>query len=205
MAFGMVADLFMKPNLMLMGSRTVYPVAWLLLMMMSGAQRFGVRLVNQIGVKNRALKKEGCSRVMVVGAGWAGASLIRELNARGFREGLPVVAVDDDPAKANTRIMGIPVLKGIENIPRVRGEVPDQRDRDRDPVRLAFPAQADSGHLHPDQLQAETGAHPPGRDRARPRRSARPGTSTLRTFCAARRCAWTWGRSPPTSRTAWCW
>ncbi len=118
MALGMVADLFMKPNLLLMGSKTVYPIAWLLLMMMAGAQRFGVRLVNQIGVKNRALKKESCSRVMVVGAGWAGASLIRELNARGFRDGLPVVAVDDDPAKANTRIMGIPVLKGTENIPK---------------------------------------------------------------------------------------
>jgi FlaA1/EpsC-like NDP-sugar epimerase len=118
MALGMVADLFMKPNLFLMGSRTVYPIAWLLLMMMAGAQRFGVRLVNQIGVKNRALKKESCSRVMVVGAGWAGASLIRELNARGFREGLPVVAVDDDPAKAGTRIMGIPVLRGSENIPK---------------------------------------------------------------------------------------
>lgn len=117
MAFGMVADLFMKPNLLLMGSKSVYPIAWLLLLMMSGAQRFGVRLVNQIGVTNRALKKEGCTRVMVVGAGWAGASLIRELNARGFRDGLPVVAVDDDPAKANTRILGIPVLKGIENIP----------------------------------------------------------------------------------------
>ena len=117
MALGMVADLFLKPNLLLMGSKTVYPIAWLLLLMMAGAQRFGVRLVNQIGVKNRALKKESCNRVMVVGAGWAGASLIRELTARGFREGLPVVAVDDDPAKANTRMMGIPVLKGIENIP----------------------------------------------------------------------------------------
>ena len=117
LAFGMVADLIMKPNLLLMGSKSVYLIAWLLLMLMSGAQRFGVRLVNQIGVTNRALKKESCTRVMVVGAGWAGASLIRELNARGFREGLPVVAVDDDPAKANTRIMGIPVLKGIENIP----------------------------------------------------------------------------------------
>jgi FlaA1/EpsC-like NDP-sugar epimerase len=118
LAFGMVADLFLKPNLLLMGSKTVYPIAWLLLLMMAGAQRFGVRLVNQIGVKNRALKKESCSRVMVVGAGWAGASMIREFNARGFREGLPVVAVDDDPAKAGTRIMGIPVLPGVENIPK---------------------------------------------------------------------------------------
>ena len=117
LAFGMAMDVFLKPNLLLMGSKSLYLIAWLLLMLMSGAQRFGVRLVNQIGVTNRALKKESCTRVMVVGAGWAGASLIRELNARGFREGLPVVAVDDDPAKANTRIMGIPVLKGIENIP----------------------------------------------------------------------------------------
>ena len=117
LAFGMVTDLFLKPNPFLLGSRSIYLIAWLLLMMMAGAQRFGVRLVNQIGVTNRALKKESCSRVMVVGAGWAGASLIRELNARGFREGLPVIAVDDDPAKQNTRIMGIPVLRGVENIP----------------------------------------------------------------------------------------
>jgi FlaA1/EpsC-like NDP-sugar epimerase len=118
MALGMVLDLFLKPNLFLMGSKTVYPVAWLLLLLMAGAQRFGVRLVNQLGVKNRALKKESCSRVMIVGAGWAGASLIRELTARGFREGLPVVAVDDDPTKAGTRMMGIPVLRGTENIPQ---------------------------------------------------------------------------------------
>ena len=118
MAFGMVLDLFLKPNLFLMGSKTVYPVAWLLLMLMTGAQRFGVRLINQLGVKNRALKKESCSRVMVVGAGWAGASLIRELTARGFREGLPMVVVDDDPSKANARMMGIPVLRGIQNIPQ---------------------------------------------------------------------------------------
>jgi len=49
MVFGMVAGLIMKPNLLLMGSKSVYPIAWLLLLMMSGAQRFGVRLVNQIG------------------------------------------------------------------------------------------------------------------------------------------------------------
>lgn len=116
LAFGMVMDA-LGTNRFIMGSKTVYPIAWLLLMMMAGAQRFGVRLINQIGVKNRALKKDACSRVMVVGAGWAGANLIRELNARGFRDGLPVVAVDDDPGKAGTRIMGIPVLRGIENIP----------------------------------------------------------------------------------------
>ena len=117
LAFGMVMDIFQHPNHFIMGSKTVYPIAWLLLMMMAGAQRFGVRLINQIGIKNRALKKDACTRVMVVGAGWAGANLIRELNARGFRDGLPVVAVDDDPGKAGTRIMGIPVLRGIENIP----------------------------------------------------------------------------------------
>jgi FlaA1/EpsC-like NDP-sugar epimerase len=117
LAFGMVMDLFLPHNLYLMGSKTVYPIAWLLLVMMLGAQRFGVRLINQIGVKNRALKREGCTRVMIVGAGWAGASLIREMNARGFRDGLPVIAVDDDPSKSGTRIMGLNVLPGVENIP----------------------------------------------------------------------------------------
>lgn len=117
MVFGLVADLFMKPNLLLMGSKSVL-IAWLLLLLMAGGQRFR-RPAGQPDRRQEPGAQKSCSRVMVVGAGWAGASLIRELSTRGFREGLPVaVAVDDDPAKANTRIMGIPVLKGIENIPR---------------------------------------------------------------------------------------
>ena len=53
----------------------------------------------------------------VVGAGWAGASLIRELNARGFRDGMPVAIVDDDPSKQGYLISDIPVSGTVSDIP----------------------------------------------------------------------------------------
>lgn len=85
MALGMVADLFLKPNLLLMGSKTVYPIAWLLLLMMAGAQRTGVRLVNQIGDD----QEPGAQRLQPGDGGGRGLGRARQpdpqLTARGSR------------------------------------------------------------------------------------------------------------------------
>lgn len=105
------------PNNFLHG-KVIYGIAFLIMFLLMTGQRFGIQFVGQLKVRSRAVRKDRTRRVMVVGAGWAGAAVIRELIARGFREGLPVVAVDDDPAKAGTRIMGIPIEFGLENIPR---------------------------------------------------------------------------------------
>ena len=53
--------------------------------------------------------------VMVVGAGWAGATTIRDTRLSG--DATVVIAVDDDPAKAGTRIGRVKVLYSTENIP----------------------------------------------------------------------------------------
>ena len=49
------------------------------------------------------------------GAGWAGANIIRDL--RNANDAHVSIAVDDDPAKAGTRINRVKVLYSTENIP----------------------------------------------------------------------------------------
>ncbi len=104
------------PNHFLHG-KVIYGMAWLIMFVLITGQRFSIRLINQAGVRHRAIRRDQTRRVLVVGAGWGGASVIRELVARGYREGMPVAAVDDDPDKAGTRIMGIPIELGTERIP----------------------------------------------------------------------------------------
>ncbi|MEG1813877.1 MAG: nucleoside-diphosphate sugar epimerase/dehydratase [Clostridia bacterium] len=104
------------PNNFLHG-KVVYAIAWLMLFLLITGQRFSLRLFNQVGVKRRALTREGVRKVMVVGAGWSGSSVIREMTARGYRDGMPVVVVDDDPAKAGTRLNNVPIVLGTEHIP----------------------------------------------------------------------------------------
>ncbi len=105
-----------EPNNFLHG-KVVYAMAWLMLFLLITAQRFGIRLIHSAGVKRRSISPELRRRVLVVGAGWGGASVIREMAARGYREGMPVVVVDDDPAKANTLLNNVPIEFDTERIP----------------------------------------------------------------------------------------
>ncbi len=114
---GVFTHLFFPQYNLRIQSNTIYLIWWFLMVTLAGLARFSVRIINQVGVSSRAVQKDHRRRVMIVGAGWAGAATIRELEARGFREGMPVIAVDDDPAKAGTRIGRVPVLFGVVNIP----------------------------------------------------------------------------------------
>ncbi len=107
-----------SPNLFLM-PRTVYLIQWLVLLLLIGASRISMRLVTQWGKTGIPFfhnQNDAKSRVMVVGAGWAGASVIREMQSGRFGSSRAVLAVDDHPAKKGTRINGVPVYPGTENV-----------------------------------------------------------------------------------------
>ncbi len=63
----------------------------------------------------------GIRRLLVVGAGEAGRSLVQELRAAG-EDLLPVGFLDDDPALQGGRILDLPVLGGTEDLPRAAAE-----------------------------------------------------------------------------------
>ncbi len=105
-----------EPNLYLM-PRTVYLIDWLLLLILVGGSRFSMRLAGQwerTGLPFFSSPKG--ARVMVVGAGWAGASVIRELQSGRYGQSRAILAVDDDPSKKGTQINRVPVCLGTENV-----------------------------------------------------------------------------------------
>ena len=106
-----------EPNYFLM-PRTVYLIHWLLLVLLIGASRFSIRVCSQMGHGGLLFMHPKGRRVLVVGAGWAGASMIRELQTGRYGDAYPVAVVDDDPAKQGTQLHRVPVLMGTENIER---------------------------------------------------------------------------------------
>ena len=58
-------------------------------------------------------------RIMIIGAGDMGNSVLHEMSLSQYKFGNPVVIVDDDIAKRDMRINGVPVRGNIENIPQL--------------------------------------------------------------------------------------
>ena len=68
---------------------------------------------NQVGLRN------GQKRIMIVGAGFMGNFIIDELRNDHYREGRPVIALDDNPAKYKKRINGVKIVGICDDLPRL--------------------------------------------------------------------------------------
>jgi FlaA1/EpsC-like NDP-sugar epimerase len=72
--------------------------------------------------------------VIVVGAGDAGRLVVQEMQRSRMLSYTPIGFVDDDPAKRNTRILGVRVLGTMEELPRI------VREFKPDEVLIAIPS-----------------------------------------------------------------
>jgi FlaA1/EpsC-like NDP-sugar epimerase len=94
---------------------SVVGLGCLLYTLLAGATRFQSRL---FALSRRQNDQSGL-RVVVLGAGRTGASLVREM-LRDPRAGLiPVAMLDDDPRTNGRHCMGVPVVGAINDLPRV--------------------------------------------------------------------------------------
>jgi FlaA1/EpsC-like NDP-sugar epimerase len=89
----------------------------LLSFILIGGLRFSVRAVSRTRQRQEFLKKN--ERVLVVGAGSAGVSLVQEMQRNPQLGFYPVAYIDDDPQKLNVHIRGIPVVGDRHHIPEV--------------------------------------------------------------------------------------
>lgn len=96
----------------------VYIIGWLVTFLLVGASRFSFRLVRRMKRKSQISQKdtEEFNRVMVIGAGEMGSMVIKDMKSAPESKGIPVVAIDDDKSKKGTRIHGVKVVGGRENI-----------------------------------------------------------------------------------------
>jgi FlaA1/EpsC-like NDP-sugar epimerase len=79
-----------------------------------GVVRFQVRLIG-----SRKQVDRGATRVVVVGAGEAGAAILREMQRRPDNGRTPVVVVDDDPRKQGRNLLGVPVVGSLATLDSV--------------------------------------------------------------------------------------
>ena len=91
-------------------------IALLLLFWFDGLllTRFALRLHRSLSFIFN--KRVSYQRVMVVGAGSAGGLIIQEMQASKHVKLWPVCLIDDDPRKYRTRLHGVPVVGGREEI-----------------------------------------------------------------------------------------
>jgi len=113
-----ILDLLIIGNIAPM-PRRVFVAAWFFLFFLSTVSRLGERILRRLAVTIGYLvsSKVGIKRVMVIGAGQTGIDLIRSMQNKPGRDKMPVLIVDDDPAKNNSHIMGIRIMGDITNIP----------------------------------------------------------------------------------------
>jgi FlaA1/EpsC-like NDP-sugar epimerase len=105
---------------------------------------------------------EGATRVLVLGAGEGGEQLLTSIMRNSSSELYPVALLDDDPAKANLRLRGVPVVGGRRDLARVATE------RGATAVVVAIPS-ADASLIREvmqeaDAVGLETMVLPPTRD-----------------------------------------
>ena len=115
--FSLIANLFVRPLNLFRMHRMVYLLLWLISTALVGASRL---LYRTIVTKERfsllRANQNKLRRVMVVGAGWAGASLVHEMQRGRYGNCIPVVVVDDDRTRTGSSLSGVPVVRGSGNI-----------------------------------------------------------------------------------------
>ncbi|MDR1421484.1 MAG: polysaccharide biosynthesis protein [Coriobacteriales bacterium] len=96
----------------------VYFVAWVLLLFFTGGARFAFRFARRSkGIINKRPPSYDRKRTLIIGAGETGSLTINRMVEGDYAmQGLPVVAIDDDPSKVGHRIHGIKVMGTTENI-----------------------------------------------------------------------------------------
>ena len=97
-------------------SRGVLVLDFLATVFLVCTARLGFRLYRE---ELRPVAPEGARRVLIVGAGDAAEAIIREIHRMQVERYLVVGMVDDDRAKRNITIHGVPVLGTTEDIRRV--------------------------------------------------------------------------------------
>ncbi len=111
--------------------RSVYILAWIMMNALIGASRISWRLVRDVFLTSRS---KTAKKVLIVGAGDAGAILAREIDKNNHLDLRAVGFVDDEKEKQKKILCGLRVLGTRKDIPRLVS------DFDIDEVIIAMPS-----------------------------------------------------------------
>ena len=101
--------------------RSIILIDWIITIFLTGGLRLSYRVVRR-AYQSINRDENDLQRVMIIGAGDAGSMIVRELKNLTNIHFKPVVIVDDDPMKHNSTLYGVPIRKGMDDIPKLVSE-----------------------------------------------------------------------------------
>jgi FlaA1/EpsC-like NDP-sugar epimerase len=113
--------------------RSALGIDWLISLVLIGGSRFALRILAEQSAAPRSALREA-RRTLIIGAGDAGALVVRELQKLSQLNLMPIGFLDDDPAKQNHQIYGVSVIGRVNKI----AEILDSRQVDE--VIIAIPS-----------------------------------------------------------------
>ena len=98
--------------------RSIFIITFFIDCFFISAIRFGYRLFRRY-FRGDILLVNSTKRVMLIGAGDAGAALINEYNMHPELKSTPIAIIDDNQGKQNKKLSGVPILGTRDDIVRV--------------------------------------------------------------------------------------
>lgn len=98
--------------------RLVAPIDWLLSLVAIGGFRFALRIIAETRTAHKRPVAGKPGQVLVIGAGDAGALVVREMQKNPQLGLRPIGYLDDDPAKQKHQIHGVPVIGKLTDLNR---------------------------------------------------------------------------------------
>ena len=111
---GVMASLIVTGNVYPGMPRSALGIDWLLSLILIGGSRFTLRILAEQSVASRLNGKT--RRALIIGAGDAGALVVRELQKSSQLNLVPVGFLDDDPAKQKHSIHGVTVIGRVVDL-----------------------------------------------------------------------------------------
>ena len=97
--------------------RSVLIIDWLLSVILIGGVRFAIRIISDnISSASSSMRSYQAKRALIIGAGDAGALVVRELQKNPDLNLNPIGFLDDNPAKLKQQIHGVPVVGTLADI-----------------------------------------------------------------------------------------
>lgn len=111
---GIMAAIF-SSGLIIGMPRSALGIDWLLSLVLIGGSRFALRLLSEQSSGRSGKGKHA----LIIGAGDAGALVVRELQKSSQLNLTPIGFLDDDPAKQRHEIYGVRVIGKVSDLPNV--------------------------------------------------------------------------------------
>ena len=95
-----------------------YVIMWLFFVCCIAGTRIAYRIIRSL-LSRIAARSSKNERVLIVGAGFMGDFVIEMLRHDDYKNGRPIVAVDDNPVKLHKKIEGIKIVGNCDDIPKI--------------------------------------------------------------------------------------